>query len=98
MIYYIENPSFIDIQIWVKPGTRREGIFPPTERGLVVCVHAKPQDGEANEAVKRVISKWLKLPKSQIIILKGEKGRQKWLRIPHQSDYLKKLMQENKVD
>lgn len=91
MTFYIENPPHIDIQIWVKPGSSREEICRPTEQGLVVCVHAKPQDGQANEAVKSIVAKWLKIPKSRIILLKGEKSRQKWLRIPYQQDFLEKF-------
>ena len=82
MAFFKENPPFIDFQIWVKPGSSKEAILPPNEKGLIVHIHAKPQDGQANESIRALMAKWLQVPKSEIVLLRGEKSRHKWLRIP----------------
>jgi uncharacterized protein (TIGR00251 family) len=91
MTFYKENPPFIDFQIWVKPGSSKEAILPPNEKGLIIHIHAKPQDGQANESIRAIVSKWLQLPKSEVVLLRGEKSRHKWLRIPLAPQYLAQL-------
>lgn len=46
-----------------------------------VYVTAPPADGEANEAVQRLVAKVLGIAKSKVEIAKGAKGRDKVLRI-----------------
>ncbi|MCX7883027.1 MAG: DUF167 domain-containing protein [Brevinematales bacterium] len=64
------------ICLTVVPKSRREGIF--LEGNLIkVHVHASPTDGEANKALKEVLSHCLGVPKSSISLLSGEKSRHK---------------------
>lgn len=97
MSFFKENFPFIDIQIWVKPGSSKEEIMPPNDKGLIVHVHARPQDGQANEAIRSLIAKWFHLPKSQVHLVRGEKSRQKCFRIPHQPHFLTQLIEINKL-
>lgn len=48
---------------------------------LKIAVAAQPEDGKANEELIKFLSKKLKIPKSQIEILRGETARIKVLRI-----------------
>jgi len=91
MTFYKENLPFIDFQVWVKTGSCKEAILPPNEKGLIIHIHAKPQNGQANESVRALIAKWLQVPKSEVILLRGEKSRQKWLRIPLTHVFLTQL-------
>ena len=50
---------------------------------LKIYVTAAPEDGKANEAVIKMLSKELKLPKSAITIIQGLKSRKKVVRIEH---------------
>ena len=43
----------------------------------VVWVKAKAIEGEANQAVIKILSKHLNLPKSKIILIKGKTARDK---------------------
>ena len=63
----------------VKPGVsaNREGIAAVTDERIEVCVTSQARDGEANTAVRSIIADVLKLPKSDILIAKGEKSRNK---------------------
>jgi uncharacterized protein (TIGR00251 family) len=67
----------------VKPGAsaNREGITAVTDDVIDVCVAAQAREGEANTAVRTVIAKTLKVPKSDVEIAKGMKSREKTVAI-----------------
>jgi len=50
--------SLVHLQCHVKPGAskQREGIIAVSNAVIEVCVSAQPRDGEANKAVREVIS------------------------------------------
>ncbi len=56
----------------------------PQGRGparITIRLTAPPVEGAANEACRNFLSDLLRLPKSRIILTRGESGRHKWLRI-----------------
>lgn len=62
--------------------------IPRAKRALVkdgdplrVYVTQPPEDGRANDAVIKLLSEHLKIPKSKIKIIKGEKSREKIIEI-----------------
>ncbi|KAF2028760.1 hypothetical protein EK21DRAFT_14612, partial [Setomelanomma holmii] len=63
----------------VKPGVSasREGIAAVTNEHIEICVAGQARDGEANKAVISVIAQAVKVPKSDIRIVKGLQNRQK---------------------
>lgn len=67
----------------VKPGAsaNREGITAVTDEVIDICVAAQAREGEANAAVRAVIAKTLKVPKSDVDIAKGMKSREKTVAI-----------------
>lgn len=67
----------------VKPGAsaNREGITAVTDDVIDVCVAAQAREGEANAAVRTVVAKTLKVPKSHVDIAKGMKSRDKTVSI-----------------
>ena len=66
----------------VLPGASRPGIT-GTWNGLVrVSVHAPPQDGRANSEVIAVLAKALGLRPSGLELVRGERSRQKSIRLP----------------
>ena len=48
---------------------------------LKVRVRAVPEDGKANEAVQKLVAKWLGVPKSAVRVVTGGKTRLKGLKI-----------------
>jgi hypothetical protein len=55
---------------------------------LRLRVTAPPAEGEANEAVRRLIAKSLRLPASAIAIISGARGRNKTVHIRGEADHL----------
>lgn len=67
------------INIKVIPRAKKERVTDGDP--LRVYVTAPPEDGRANDAAIKLLSKHFNVPKSQIKIIKGEKSREKIARI-----------------
>lgn len=62
--------------IKVKPGSSQEKIV-ETDDEFIVYLRAKAHDGEANEALVKLLSKHFKVPKTTIKIIRGAKSKNK---------------------
>jgi len=76
-----EKDGALTVDIAVKPRSSREGVGPVQGDRLIVAVNAPPVDGKANEAVARVLAKTFKVAPSAVVIVRGETGRKKTVRI-----------------
>jgi uncharacterized protein len=65
------------LPVRAQPGARRNEIRGEHEGLLKVCVTQAPEKGKANKAVIELLSKSLKLKKSQFELLSGETSHQK---------------------
>ena len=65
----------------VAPRASRNAIVGVHEGALKVSLTAPPVEGAANEALRKLLAKALGVPKSNIEIIRGERGRNKVLRI-----------------
>ena len=63
--------------ITVKPGSSQEKIVETGDHELTIYLRAKPHDGEANDALVKILSKHFKIPKTTITITHGAKSRLK---------------------
>ena len=63
--------------ITVKPGSSQEKILETAPGELTVYLRAKPHDGEANDALIKLLSKHFKVAKTTITITHGQKSRTK---------------------
>ena len=61
----------------LKPGSSQEKIIQDGVTKLTVYLRAKPHDGEANDALIKLLSKHFNTPKTSIKILRGAKSRNK---------------------
>ena len=68
------------VAIRVTPGARTES-FTLDDGVLTAKVRAKPQDGEANDAVRKLLAAAYGVPPSRVELLRGETSREKLLRI-----------------
>ena len=68
-------------KIIVKPGTSQKKIIETAPGELTVYLRAKAHDGEANDALVKMLSKHFKVPKTSIKILRGAKSRHKLVEI-----------------
>ena len=71
----------MDINVRVQPKAKRNHIEVIEGGGLKVYVTAAPESGKANDAVVALLSKALKVPKSRMSIVRGQKSRDKLIRI-----------------
>ena len=76
-----EKDGAVTIDIAVKPRSSREGLGSVQGDRLCVAVNAPPVDGKANEAVGRVLAQAFKVARSAVVIVRGETGRKKTVRI-----------------
>ncbi|KAF1949308.1 hypothetical protein CC80DRAFT_497624 [Byssothecium circinans] len=78
-----QAPISIQLLCRVKPGVsaNRQGIAAVSEDAIELCVAARARDGEANRAVRAVIAEALKVPKSDVEVVKGFKSREKTVSI-----------------
>lgn len=65
----------------VKAGSSREEVFEASENELIVAVHARAHDGEANEAVRKAIAEYFGVAKSRVEIIRGEKSKIKIIEV-----------------
>ena len=65
----------------VKAGSSREEVLEVSDNELIVAVHARAHDGEANEAVRKNIAEYFGVAKSCVEIIRGEKSRIKIIEV-----------------
>jgi uncharacterized protein YggU (UPF0235/DUF167 family) len=68
------------LALHVTPGARMQALEIADGR-LSAKVRAKPQDGEANDAVRELLAQALGLAPTRIVLVKGATSREKQFRI-----------------
>ena len=71
----------IVVEVWVMPRASRDQIGGLHGERLKVAVSAPAVDGAANDAVRAALAKALGVPRSQVEVIHGQKGRQKTLAV-----------------
>ncbi|HVN90711.1 MAG TPA: DUF167 domain-containing protein [Candidatus Binataceae bacterium] len=71
----------ITIQILAQPGKSKAGIIRSDPRGLVVALQAPPEGGRANEELIGLLSKALRVPRSDVHLIRGGTSRAKTIRV-----------------
>ncbi|EMI66621.1 DUF167 domain-containing protein [Leptospira noguchii] len=67
--------------VYVKPNSKKVFFRKEEDGVLTIAVREPALEGKANEAVIESISKEMKIPKSKIRILSGEKNKKKIIEI-----------------
>ena len=70
-----------DIRVRLTPRAARERIASGPDGGYAVRVTAPPVEGRANEALRRLIARRAGVAPSRVAILRGEKARDKVVRV-----------------
>lgn len=73
--------KIIDIRVKFATGERSVTIDANNKETYIVTVNSPPADGRANEEIIETLSKYFKIPKSLISIIKGKKGRKKTIKL-----------------
>lgn len=67
----------VRLHLLIQPKSSKNEIVGPHDGRLKIKIMAPPVDGKANENVIEFISEILKIPKRDVILVRGETGRQK---------------------
>ena len=65
------------LTVKVKPRSSRPGVEAAASGELVVCVHAAAVEGAANQEMIEVLARALRVPRSAVHIVQGERSRKK---------------------
>jgi len=65
------------LYVKARPKSKKEFVKQIDETHFVVAVHASPEDGKANEAIRKSLAKYLHIPKSSLTLLSGPKSGEK---------------------
>jgi uncharacterized protein (TIGR00251 family) len=77
----------------VKPGAKKEHVGGRHGDALVVAVVAPPVDGKANEAVRRALASAFGVRRREVVIVAGERGRDKVVETPDDPARLAALLE-----
>ena len=85
-MFYKKFENYIEFSVLLTPNAKKESINEiitddKDNKLLKVSVHAKPEDNKANEALIKLLSKTLHIPKSKVIIKRGHKSRIKTIHL-----------------
>jgi uncharacterized protein (TIGR00251 family) len=75
-----QGPDLL-LPVLVRPGARRDEIVGVREGILTVAVSARPVEGKANAACRRLLADVLGLPVSRVEIIAGTNTRRKRIRL-----------------
>lgn len=81
-IEILENPQGIRLWVFLQPKASRDQIIGLYDNQLKIAITAPPIDGQANLHLLKFLSKLFKVPKTKIILEKGELQRHKQIFIP----------------
>lgn len=80
------NAEAATLRVRVQPRASREAIVGWRGDMLRVAVTAPPVDGEANQAVRRLLARALGVAPSAVGVVRGERSRDKVVRIAGMTD------------
>lgn len=69
------------LNLYIQPKASRDQIVGVHGEELKIAITAPPVDGKANAHLTKYLSKAFKVPKGDIVILKGQLGRHKQIKI-----------------
>ena len=69
------------VEAFVQPRSAKDALVGLHGRALKLKVTAPPVDGRANESVRRLVARWLGIPRSSVAIHSGHSSRHKRIRI-----------------
>jgi uncharacterized protein (TIGR00251 family) len=77
----VENDGIVSFMVRVQPRASRDEIAGEYQDGLKIRLTMPPEDGRANEALRRLLATRLKVPLAAVRIASGERSRTKRVEI-----------------
>jgi uncharacterized protein (TIGR00251 family) len=69
------------IEVTARPGASRCGVTGVSGERLAIGVNARPEKGKANDELIEYLARELRVPRSALLIVRGETARGKTIRI-----------------
>lgn len=70
------------LTVRVTPNATKSEVVSYKDEVLTVRLHASPHEGQANEELIRLLASFFHIPKSNLRLIRGMRGRVKILEIP----------------
>jgi uncharacterized protein (TIGR00251 family) len=77
----VEGHGGCTVRVRVQPRASRDELLGERAGALLVRLTAPPKEGAANASLVRLLARALDLPASAVEILRGERGREKVVRL-----------------
>lgn len=71
------HPDGATLAVLAQPGAKKDAVLGRHGGAVKVAVTAPPEDGRANAALVECLKNWLGVKRSQVVLLSGEKNRNK---------------------
>ena len=71
------HPEGATLAVRAQPGAKKDAVLGRHGEAVKVAVTAPPEDGRANAALVEYLKSWLRVKRSQVELLSGEKNRNK---------------------
>jgi uncharacterized protein (TIGR00251 family) len=65
------------LAVRAQPGAKKDAVLGRHGEAVKIAVTAPPEDGRANAALVEYLKSWLRVKRSQVELLSGEKNRNK---------------------
>ena len=69
------------IEVTARPGASRRGVIGVSGDRLVIAVHSQPDKGKANDELIEYLAREMRVPRSALLIVRGETSRRKTIRV-----------------
>nr|XP_056721916.1 UPF0235 protein C15orf40 homolog [Euleptes europaea] len=76
-----DKTGSVTIAVHAKPGSKQNAVTDLTTEAVGVAIAAPPSEGEANAELCRYLAKVLEVKKSEVMLEKGAKSREKVVKI-----------------
>jgi uncharacterized protein len=69
------------IEVSAQPGASRRGVIGVTAERLVIGINSRPEKGKANDELIDYLAREMRVPRSALLMVRGETSRRKTIRI-----------------
>lgn len=71
------HPEGATLAVRAQPGAKKDAVLGRHGDAVKIAVTAPPEDGRANAALVEYLKSWLRVKRSQVELVSGEKNRNK---------------------
>lgn len=69
------------LALWIQPRASADAVIGERDGMVAIRLQAPPVDGAANTALMRFLARRLGCPATAVRLLRGERGRRKWVAV-----------------